>query len=148
MFKNSNSPQACERRLSPVLKREPLKPVYHFSPTLPETPRNYSQVTAKYTDPKKRSINKPDRNVGCSTPGWGVTNPNLEQVVSRKNPISHPHVLAYNLGHLRNNLQMETTGLQEGKVDTWLGLPVTYLDSLPLREQRKVVKQRAENLLY
>ena len=118
---------------------------------MPEPPRNFSQVTVKprYTDQKKRSINfEPDRNVGCSTPGWGVTNPNLEQDVSRRNPISHPHVLAYNLGHLRNNLHMETTGHQESKVDTWLGLPVAYLDALPLREQRKVVKQRAEHLLY
>lgn len=86
--------------------------------------------------------------VGSSSLGWGVTNPKLEQNVHPRNEIAHPHVLTYNLGQVRNNMHMDTTGHQEAKVDTWLGMPVAYLDSLPNREQRKVVKQRAEHLLY
>ena len=42
---------------------------------------------------------------------------------------------------------METTGLHSDKVDTWLGLPYHALDQLSVREQRKLVKQRVEQIL-
>jgi hypothetical protein len=42
---------------------------------------------------------------------------------------------------------METTGLHSDKVDTWLGLPYHQLDSLSVRDQRKIVKQRVGQLI-
>lgn len=43
---------------------------------------------------------------------------------------------------------METTGLHSEKVDMWLGLPYHQLDQLSIREQRKLVKQRVEQILH
>jgi hypothetical protein len=42
---------------------------------------------------------------------------------------------------------MELSGSFGDSVDNWLGIPYHVLDSIPIRDQRKVVKNRAQQIL-
>jgi hypothetical protein len=42
---------------------------------------------------------------------------------------------------------MDLPGSPHNQFESWLGLPLDKLDSLPLREQRRLVKKRARDLL-
>ena len=79
--------------------------------------------------------------------GWGVLAKNPFAVNERNVLKDQRHKWAYNHGELKCNFQMETTGLHSEKVDTWLGLPHHEMDAMSVRQQRKLVIKRVEQIL-
>lgn len=71
VFKNSNSPIACDIRISPDFKINPRVP---FSPVAPTVQSRVSMKSSPFA--------RPLPTVGEI--GWGLNNPNLEQNIGRK----------------------------------------------------------------
>jgi len=79
MFKNNNSPVACDIKLTQNLKKEPSTP---FNPTVKNnenqkyrfvSPQPYLQNKNRYDN--QTTVNYDRDNVGSI--GWGVTNPKI-----------------------------------------------------------------------
>lgn len=84
MFKNNNSPVACDTKLSATLKKEPVTP---FNPTVRNNenrrfvspqmnPNPNPQVQMKNRYNNQTTVNYNRHDVG--TIGWGLSNPKLE----------------------------------------------------------------------
>ena len=78
--------------------------------------------------------------------GWGVTRPDF-QVTERHCLPEKPFQWSLEKGTRKDEFFLEASGWHPDKLDTWLGLPYHQLDQLSIREQRKIVKQRVEQIL-
>lgn len=72
--------------------------------------------------------------------GWGVSD---YKTGARRVLADQPHKQIYTAGQPRNNPQMELSGYFGESIDNWLGIPYHVLDSLSIREQRKIVSTKA-----
>ena len=142
MFKNHNSPISCDIRLSPDFK---------IQPKAPQNPEKILSGRVPFAAVQERSKSKSTINYDrdyLGSIGWGVTNPNLSNKVERKVLKEQPHKWAYNHDQLRCNFFMETTGNFAERIDAYLGLPYHMLDQLSMKEQRKIVTDRCEQILH
>ena len=146
VYKNYASPVACDFPLNSEFKRNPKSPFTPRSVSLvPNSPQAPSTASKAMRPRKCEDFTFKTDFVGKI--GWGVSNQNPFLDKPRNVIQDKSFEWSCNDGGLRTNIQMETTGKHHEQVDTWLGLPCEQLDQLSVREQRKLVKHRVEQIL-